>query len=88
MRKRSDWWVLVDDMILKYLHDEGTGTPKTVNEKIGKSQGYVNQRYSKLETYSLIQRLARGVYTITEEDEQYLEGELDTAQLKPNSRES
>ena len=87
MRKRSDWWVLVDDMILEYLHDEGTGTPKTISERIDKSQGYVNQRCSKLESYGLIRRLARGVYTITEEGEQYLAGELDASELASEKKD-
>ena len=82
MRKRADWWVLVDDMVLEFLRDERSGTPKTISEEIGKSQGYVNQRCSKLASYGLVRKVARGVYVLTDEGEQYLDEELDVRDLE------
>lgn len=85
MRKRADWWVLADDVILEYLRDEGTGTPKSISEAIGKSQGYVNQRCSLLESHGLLTKVARGVYTLSDNGEAYLEEELDVSELEPDT---
>ncbi len=87
MRKRADWWVLVDDMILEYLRDESSGTPKTISEEINKSQGYVNQRCSELASYGLVRKVARGVYVLTEDGELYLNEELNVADLELDSEE-
>lgn len=41
----------------------------------------------KLVDYGLLRHLGNGVYVITDEGEQYLEGELDTAELEPETDE-
>lgn len=82
MRRRADWWVLADDMILEYISDEGTGTPKVISKEIDRSQGYVNQRCSLLESYGLLTKVARGVYTLSEAGKQYLSEDLDASTLE------
>ena len=87
MRQRAEWWVLTDDMILEYLRDEGTGTPKVLSDALGKSQGYINQRLSTLADYGLVTKVARGVYQLSEQGEQYLDEDLDVSQLEATTRE-
>ena len=48
------------------------------------SRQHINQRCKKLVTYSLLVHLGNGVYDITRQGEQYLRGELDVRDLKPD----
>lgn len=87
MRHRAEWMRPVDDKILEYLHSEGTSTPSKIGEAIGNDVNYVTQRSSTLTDRGLLQRIARGVYQITEEGEAYLEGELDASELESDQDE-
>jgi len=86
MRLSADWMVTADDRILEYLSEHETGTPKRMADSgyVRFSRSYVTQRCKKLVDYGLLRHLGNGVYVITEEGKQYLEGELDAADLEPD----
>lgn len=89
MRRYSGKWMsLADDRILEYISEEGSGSPQEMaNNQIRFSRAHLSRRCKKLVDYGLLNHLGNGVYVITEEGEQYLEGELDTAEIKPESED-
>lgn len=84
MRLSADWMVIADDRILEYLSGHETGTPKQMADSglVRFSRSYVTQRCKRLVDYGLLRHLGNGVYVITEEGEEYLEGELDAEKLE------
>lgn len=84
MRYSGDWMSLVDDRVLEYIREHGSGSPKKMQEKgkIRYSPQYVAERCRVLSEYGLLTHLGNGVYVITESGERYLDGELDTQELK------
>jgi len=84
MRLSADWMVTADDRILEYLSENETGTPKRMADSgyVRFSRSYITQRCKKLVDYGLLRHFGNGVYVITEEGKQYLEGELDAADLE------
>jgi len=78
--------VLADDRILEYLYDEERGTPSEMVKSgfVRYTSSYISQRCQKLVEHGLVQNLGRGVYTITDRGEMYLEGKLDTAEDSPD----
>lgn len=81
MRQRAEWMMPVDDKIMEYLQSEGTSTPSRIGEGIGNDSNYVTQRCSELTNRGLLQRIARGVYQLTDQGQAYLEGDLDASTL-------
>lgn len=73
-----------DDRILEFLLEEGPSTPTKMHDdgRIRFSRPYINKRCKILSEHGLLKHLGNGVYVITDEGEQYLEGELDTETLK------
>lgn len=92
MRLSGEWMAGIDDRILEFLDEEEEfSTPKKMFEtgKIrGVTRSYINIRCKKLTDYGLLQNVGNGVYQITEAGEEYLAGELDTANLDPNQTAS
>jgi predicted transcriptional regulator len=78
--------VAADDRILEYLSEHETGTPKKMADSgtVRFSRSYITQRCKRLLDYGLIRHLGNGVYIITDEGQQYLDGELDAAELEPD----
>ncbi|WP_425504402.1 MarR family transcriptional regulator [Salinilacihabitans rarus] len=76
--------VSADDRILEYLAENETGTPKQMADSgnVRFSRSYITQRCKKLLDFGLIRHLGNGVYIITDEGQQYLDGELDAAELE------
>ena len=76
--------VAADDRILEYLSESETGTPKQMADSgtVRFSRSYITQRCKKLLDYGLIRHLGNGVYIISDEGQQYLDGELDAAELE------
>lgn len=85
MRFDADWMSRADDRILEYLSEDGPEAPKAMVDsgRVRFSRQYVNARCKKLVAYGLLIHLGNGVYDITREGEQYLQGELDAAELDP-----
>ncbi len=76
--------VAADDRILEYLSESETGTPKQMADSgaVRFSRSYITQRCKKLLDYGLIRHLGNGVYIISDKGQQYLDGELDAAELE------
>jgi len=75
---------IVDDRVLEYIEERGSGSPKEMKEKgrIRYSTQYIGERCRELAERDLLTHLGNAVYVITEDGERYLDGELDTAELK------
>ena len=86
MRKSADWMTIADERILEFLRDNESGTPTTIsrNEDVRFGRSHIHQRVKKLEMYGLVRFLGNGVYVLTDEGQQYLDGELDAATLEPD----
>lgn len=84
MRYSGRWMTLADDRILEYIREHSSGTPSEMEDSgyVRFSHSYIGQRCRKLVDYGLLRHLGNGVYVITEAGEQYLVGELDTADLE------
>lgn len=86
MRKRADWMNPVDDLILEYLEEEGQHSPKILAENLKKHPNYIGARCRLLRDHGLLRNLGRGLYQITEEGKQYLDGDLDAADLEDDEQ--
>lgn len=86
MRKSGKWMVLLDDRILELFNEDDIGvmSPSEIasDERILHSSGHVSRRCKKLEEYGLLKLVSKGVYSLTEQGENYLEGEYDTKDRK------
>jgi len=80
MRHSGDWMTLVDDRVLEFIDENGSGSPtKMKNEgPIQYSTGYISERCKKLVEEGLLNHLGNAIYTITDDGEKYLSGDLDT----------
>lgn len=72
----------LDDEILEFLESERAGTPKVIADALGKNNNYITTRCRQLESYGLVDRPSRGFYTINENGEAYLAGDLDAGELE------
>jgi len=80
-RKAAEWMVPVDDRILELFREKGNLNPAAV-EKFGiSSANHASRRCSKLAEAGLLDRIASGLYAITEEGLAYLDEELDANTL-------
>ncbi|RLM89580.1 phage repressor protein [Halobellus sp. Atlit-38R] len=80
MRHSGDWMALVDDRVLEYLREQGSGSPTEMKREgpIHYSRQYIDKRCKKLAEEGLVEHLGNGIYVITEDGEAYLDGKLDT----------
>lgn len=83
MRFDAGWMSRADDRILEHLSEEGPDTPKEMTESDrGRfSRQHINQRCKTLVSYGLLVHLGNGIYDITRQGEQYLNGKLDAREL-------
>jgi len=73
----------IDDRILELFREKGNLNPAAV-EKFGvSSSNHASRRCSKLAKYGLLNRIAPGLYSITEEGLAYLDEDLDASTLQP-----
>ena len=81
-RKRGDWQTPLDDEILELLSDSDlTLSPSIIAFNLDRSREGVADRISVLTDYGLVEKVERGKYRITEQGNQYLQGELDASKL-------
>lgn len=68
-----------DDRILEYLWTEGKATPKLIadDHRIEFGSEYIGRRLQLLAEAELIERVGRGIYTLSDRGEDYLTGRLD-----------
>ena len=86
MRLSAEWMVAADDRILEYLSENETGTPKQMADSglVRFSRSYITQRAKVLLNHGMLRHLGNGVYVLTDEGQQYLDGQLDAAELEPD----
>jgi len=89
MRKSAAWMTLWDDRILEIIRNEesGNATDLSENEYIRVSRTQVGRRLRKLADHGLLKPLGNGVYIITNQGEQYLDGEIDADELPDTADE-
>lgn len=89
MRYSGRWMSIVDDRVLEFLAENETGTPTQMKRegKIRYTPEHVARRCRELDDKGLIVNLGNSVYSITEEGEAYLQGELDTDELEADDQE-
>jgi len=80
MRHSGDWMALVDDRVLEYVDEHGSGSPSEMKKEgpIRYSRPYIHDRCKTLVEEGLLNHLGNGIYTITDDGEAYLDGDLDT----------
>lgn len=83
MRLDDDWMSRADDRIIEHLAERGPDTPKEMADsgRVRFSRQHINQRCKKLVSSGLLVHLGNGVYDITKQGEQYLNGQLDARDL-------
>lgn len=85
VRQRADWMNPVDERILEAIDQEGNLTPLALEEPFDvTSKSHASDRLSLLTRYGLVERVARGLYRITDDGEAFLEGDLDASSLEPS----
>jgi len=72
-----------DDRILEIIRDSESGNATDIakNKYVRVSRPTVTRRLSKLAEHGLLRELGNGVYIITEQGRQYLDGEIDADEL-------
>lgn len=72
-----------DDRILEYVSENDGASVGEIadHEHIRVSQPHISRRCKALATHGLLRPLGNGVYMITTEGQQYLDGELDAGEL-------
>ena len=73
--------VPVDDRILELFREKGNLNPSAVEKFDVSSANHASRRCSKLAEAGLLERMAPGLYTITEEGLAYLDERLDASTL-------
>lgn len=86
MRFDAEWMSRADDRILEHLSERGPDTPKSMVDsgRVRFSRQHVNERCRRLVEYGLVVDLGNGVYDISTEGQEYLDGGLDVAELDPS----
>lgn len=78
MRKSSDWMTIWDDRIMEVARQEGVISASELvdHQYIHTSRSTISRRLNKLADNGLLNRLPNGVYSLSEDGERYLDGEL------------
>ncbi|SFT04295.1 hypothetical protein SAMN04488556_4040 [Halostagnicola kamekurae] len=82
VRQRAEWMRPVDEKILETMRDEGNMTPSALEQLDVTVANYASNRLSKMANYGLVERVAQGLYRITEEGAAFLDEELDANELE------
>jgi Mn-dependent DtxR family transcriptional regulator len=82
--------VLWDDRLLELARRDGHISPKEAEDSgfVHISNAQISRRLSKLADHGLLQKLPNGVYTLTAEGRQYLNGELNVEDLSDENNGS
>lgn len=89
MRQPAEWMRSpADDRILELIQDRGNMTPRALSRegdisRIDIRRDYAGDRCRELAKYGLLKRVDRGLYTVSEQGEAYLAGDLDASELEP-----
>lgn len=80
-RQRAEWMRPKDEHILEVMRDEGNMTPGALEELDVTVANYASNRLSKMANYGLVERVAHGLYRITDKGEAFLDEELQAGEL-------
>ncbi|ELY79883.1 winged helix-turn-helix domain-containing protein [Natrinema pallidum] len=83
MRKRADWMVKADEIILEILEGGLMLGPTAIAKNGDLSRQHVTNRLSILVAYEFVERVEDGYYRITDRGRLWLEGEIDASELEP-----
>lgn len=84
VRKRADWMSSTDEQILETMRDEGNMTPQALDERFNvTAANYARDRLSEMRRYGLVEKLARGLYRLTDDGRAFLNEDLDASELEP-----
>ena len=89
MRRHAEWMVALDERILEFLDEFGNHQPAEIAAQLGDLGAgmdyhpkYVGQRCRQLTDAGLLLRHGRGVYSITDDGQAFLAGDLDAGALE------
>mgnify|MGYP000093604441 CR=1 FL=1 len=84
MRLSAEWSTLADERVIEFLQEHKSGSPTQMakHENIHFTRSYVHKRCKILADYGLIEDYGNGVYIITDEGKEYLDGDLDAQNLE------
>lgn len=75
----------VDEAILETMREEGNMTPGALANRYDVTvSNYARDRLALMCEYGLVEKLARGLYRLTETGEAFLDGDLDASALEPS----
>ncbi|MFW5896196.1 MAG: PhiH1 repressor [archaeon] len=75
----------VDEEILETMRDEGNMTPAALDERFGvAAANYARDRLSIMQRYGLVEKLARGLYRLTDDGRGFLDETVDASELEPD----
>lgn len=84
VRKRAEWMTRTDEEILETMRDEGNMTPQALEQAFDvTAANYARDRLSEMARYGLVEKLARGLYRLTDDGEAFPDEELDASTLDP-----
>ena len=88
MRKHAAWITQADERIMEFLRDKGNHPPSAIAENLFEispeldyNPVYVGNRCRKLAKSGLLVNVGGGAYSITEQGEAFLDGDLDAGDL-------
>ena len=82
-RQRADWMRPIDEPILETMRDEGNMTPSALEELDVTVANYASNRLSMMAKYGLVERVAHGLYRLTDDGEGFLDERVDARKLEP-----
>jgi len=83
-RKRAEWMTRKDEEILETMRDEGNMTPQALDQRFDvTAANYARDRLSQMRRYGLVEKLARGLYRLTDDGLAFLNEDLDASTLEP-----
>lgn len=90
MRASAAWMSIWDDRILEYVKEnEGAAVGEiSDSDLIRVSNAQVSRRCKRLAEHGLLRHIGNGVYVITDLGEDYLNEELDAAELEKSNGSS
>lgn len=83
VRQRAEWMRPVDERILEVMRDEGNMTPRALEDLDVTVANYASNRLSEMADYGLVERIATGLYRLTDDGRAFLDEELDASELEP-----
>jgi predicted transcriptional regulator len=87
MRQSARWMVLLDDRIMEYTDENGPSLPSEIadDDRIPYGKQHVGNRCRKLTEKGFLENVGNGVYVLTTQGKDYLEGSFDANEEVPDA---